>query len=147
MHRHPVSTTFHGRDIFAPVAAYLARGTPLDELGPSVNDLITLPAPKPQQLSNGRLRAEVVDVDGFGNLITNLNAVKWRLMEHDRIRVVVGGLSIAVRHTYADVAPGEVLALVGSDGYVEVAMREGNAAMLLGLGVGSAVEVQGLKSA
>jgi hypothetical protein len=146
-HRHPVSATFHGRDIFAPVAAYLARGTPLEELGPPVDDPISLPEPKPQHLPNGRLRAEVVNVDSFGNLITNVSAVEWRLMDQDGIRVVAGGLSIAVRRTYADVAPGAVLALVGSDGYLEIAVREGNAATHLGLGVGSVVEVQGFKSA
>jgi S-adenosylmethionine hydrolase len=68
-------------------------------------------------------------------------------MDQDGIRVVAGGLSIAVRRTYADVAPGAVLALVGSDGYLEIAVREGNAATHLGLGVGSVVEVQGFKSA
>ena len=144
MHRHPVSATFHGRDVFAPVAAHLVNGLPLAELGPPVEDPVALPEPKPQRLPDGRLRAEVRYVDRFGNLITNVGPLEWESLDTGGIRVVVGGVSLAARRAYADVAPGALLALVGSGGYLEVAVREGSAAERLGVGVGAIVEVEGL---
>lgn len=145
-HRHPVSATFHGRDVFAPVAAHLAHGLPLAALGPSVDDPLALPDPQPRRLPDGRLRAEVVYIDRFGNLVTNIRPLaeleqKGGLGD---IRIVVGDESLAVCRTYADVAPGALLALVGSDGHLEIALREGSAAERLGLGVGATVEVWGL---
>lgn len=146
VHRHPVSATFHGRDIFAPVAAHLVNGLPLAELGPPVDDPLALPLPQPQRLPDGHLRAEVVHVDHFGNLVTNVRPLGGREQKGslNDICIVVGGESLALCHTYTDVAPGTLLALVGSDGYLEIALREGSAAEQLGLGVGATVEVWGL---
>lgn len=146
-HRHAVSATFHGRDVFAPVAAHLANGLSLAELGPPVDGPVALSEPTLQRLPNGRVRAEIVHVDRFGNLITNVGPLEWSERDRGDVYVIAGGMSVAVRRTYADVAPGELLALVGSSGYVEIAVREGSAAERLGLGVGAAVVVQGLKSA
>ncbi len=140
-HRHPVSATFHGRDIFAPVAARLASGLPLQELGPPVNDPLTLPTPQPKRLPGGRLRAEIIGVDHFGNLRTNVSLPAGA---REGVRVTVGEISLAARHTYSDVAPGELLALVGSEGYLEIALCEGSAAARLGLGVGAPVEIWGV---
>ncbi|MGD9100503.1 MAG: SAM-dependent chlorinase/fluorinase [Anaerolineae bacterium] len=139
-HRLPVSATFHGRDIFGPVAAHLVNGLPLDQLGPPVDHPLTLPTPQPQRLPDGRLCAEVMSVDRFGNLVTNVNLPA----DQDDVCVFVGGESLTLRHTYADVAPGELLALVGSDGYLEIALREGSAVERLGLGVGALIEVWGV---
>lgn len=145
-HRYPVSPTFHGRDIFAPVAAHLANGLSLAELGSPVEDPLALPEPGPQRLPGGRLRAQVVYVDRFGNLVTNVRLQEWtgEGVGPSRIRVVIDDMALDVRRTYADVEPGALLALVGSSGYLEVAVREGSAAERLGLGVGATVEVQGL---
>ncbi len=144
--RDTVSATFHGRDIFVPVAAHLANGLPLSELGPAVDDPFSLPIPQPERLPDGRLRAEVVHVDRFGNLVTNLKLEQagTKAVELASVRVAVGDESLVVRRTYADVAPGTLLALVGSSGHLELAVREGNAAQRLGLGVGAKVAVQGL---
>jgi S-adenosylmethionine hydrolase len=145
-HRYPVSATFHGRDIFAPVAAHLANGRSLAELGSPVEDPLTLPEPEPKRLPGGRLQAQVVYVDRFGNLVTNV-----RLQESPGegvgsggIRVAIGGIALDVQRTYADLEPGALLALVGSSGFLEVAVCKGSAAERLGLGVGATVEVQGL---
>lgn len=145
-HRHPVSATFHGRDVFGPVAAHLANGLPLEALGPPVQDPLSLPVPWPQRLPDGRLRAEVVSVDRFGNLVTNvrLPAGQGGAMNQGDIRIVISGESLTLHRTYTDVVPGALLALVGSDGYLEIALREGSAAEQLGLGVGARVEVWGL---
>ena len=142
-HHHPVSATFHGRDIFAPVAARLANGIPLAALGPAVDDPVTWPDPQPQRLPDGRLRAQVVYIDRFGNLITNVGPLSGR----GDVRVQIGGTALLVRRTYADVEPGEFLALIGSSGYLEIAVRDGSAAERLGIGVGATVEIQGCEDA
>jgi S-adenosylmethionine hydrolase len=144
MHRHSVSSTFHGRDIFAPVAAHLANGLAFTELGPVVDDPIEIPEPQPQRLAEGQLRAEVVYVDRFGNLVTNIRPFARESTEPTNLHVVVGGVSIAVHHSYADALPGGLLALIGSDGFLEIAVREGSAAERLALGVGAPVEVWGI---
>jgi S-adenosylmethionine hydrolase len=143
-HRHPVSATFHGRDVFAPVAAHLINGFPLAGLGPAVDDPIALFEPVPIRLPDGQLRAEIVHVDRFGNLVTNVGPLEWAELDPDAIRVVVGGVSLAVHRFYGAVAPGAILALVGSSGHLEIAVREGSAAERLGLGVGATVEVWGV---
>jgi S-adenosylmethionine hydrolase len=141
---HPVSATFHGRDIFAPVAAHLAIGFALHNLGSTVEAPVSVPEPQPERLAMGRLRGEVVHVDHFGNMVTNVRPSKREAVDPSRIRIVVQGLTLPVRHTYADVEPDALVALVGSGGFLEIAVREGSAAKRLGLGVGAEVEVQGL---
>jgi S-adenosylmethionine hydrolase len=143
-HRQPVSATFHGRDIFAPVAAHLFNGLALADLGPAVDDPVLLANPQPVYLPDGRLRAEVVYVDHFGNLITNVGPVEWGAFNPAGIRVVVGGTVVPLHRTYAEVPPGSLLALIGSDGHLEIAVREGSAAEHLEVGVGAEVEVWGV---
>jgi hypothetical protein len=136
--RAEVSTTFHGRDLFAPAAAHLACGVDFSDLGPSVLDLAPLPVPAPR-LQPGLAVGEVIHVDRFGNLITNLEA--HQLPGHPLVEVEAGA-PIGLCRTYADVAPGSVLALVGSSGFLEIAVRDGSAARLLGLGPGARVVVR-----
>jgi S-adenosylmethionine hydrolase len=130
--------TFHGRDVFAPAAAKLAQGTPLTELGQQFNAIPErLAYTEPHQ--EGRwMVGEIVYVDRFGTLITNVKAelVPARAtFEIDDLRI--GPL---VR-TYSDVAPGGLLAYAGSDGAVEIAVRDGSAAERLGVGIGGRVRV------
>ena len=133
------SATFHGRDIFAPAAAYLARGGALEALGPELHDPRLLPLPQPRRTDHGA-EGEVLAVDRFGNLITNIPAA-WL---PDRAAVEVAEEEVGpVRRTYGDVVPGEVLALVGSVELLEVSVRDGNAADRLGVGRGAAVVVRG----
>ncbi len=133
-----VSRTFHGRDVFAPAAAHIARGVPLAELGPAVTDLATFPVSRP--VSRGHtLIGQVIYVDRFGNLVTDV-------LEADLTgpvaTVAAGSARIAgLSDTYAAVAPGQALALIGSAGHLEIAVREGSAARTLGLSVEDPVTV------
>jgi S-adenosylmethionine hydrolase len=145
-HRRSPSATFHGRDIFAPVAAHLANGLALDELGPPVLDPVSLPEAKPERRADGTVQVEIMHVDHFGNLITNLQVSEWRTEGSglEGVRVHVRSSALTVRRVYADVPTGELLALVGSGGFLEIAVREGSAARRLELTVGDSVRVSGL---
>jgi S-adenosyl-L-methionine hydrolase (adenosine-forming) len=136
--RHPVSATFHGRDIFAPTAGHLSRGLDPRELGPVVNTWVQLPMAAPQRTGDA-VTGEVVFVDHFGNLITNIPA-EWAA----KPRAVVVGKEEVTRwaRTYADAAPGTLLALTSSTGYVEIALAQGNAARRLGAAAGTPVIVR-----
>ena len=124
--------TFHGRDVFAPAAAQLALGTALDTLGAAAEDPVIRRTPEATRRDDGAVQGEVITVDRFGNAVTNLLAMRGG-------QVQVNGFSLVLRRTYADVAQGEPLALVGSSGLVEIAVRDGSAATLLGLARGSSV--------
>jgi hypothetical protein len=133
--RPEVSRTFHGRDVFAPAAAHLTRGVPLEEFGPAVEDPVPLDVPVPLR-SDGVVQGEVVHVDAFGTLVTNVPAA-W---VEGGARVSVDDVAVGpVRGTYADVAPGRPVALVGSAGLLEVAVRNGSANRVLGCGRGAEV--------
>jgi S-adenosylmethionine hydrolase len=137
LRRDVVSATFHGRDIFAPAAAHLARGTALDAFGPPVDDPVLLPIPRPERLGRG-IRGQVVAVDRFGNLITNVPGDWVAASAH----VTVAGRDVGpLRRTYADAPPGGVLALVGSTGFVEISVHGGNAAQELAAGRGTIVTI------
>jgi len=122
MFRAPLSNTFHGRDLFAPVAAELAAGLPIGEVGTAIDDAApsTLPAPN---LTAGRIRGEALVADHFGNLMTNIPATDI----DDSWRVEVDGRSVRWVRTYGDGADDQALALCGSDGYVEIAVKNGAA--------------------
>lgn len=132
-----VSTTFHGRDIFAPTAAHILSGVPLSELGPRVERLQTLPLPAPT-MEDTSIRGEIVHVDHFGNLITNIpgNVIPASLAV-EIVDQEIRGLA----RTYQE---QELAALVGSSGYLEIARRNGSAAELLGAGTGTPVRVSPL---
>lgn len=136
--RAAVSNTFHGRDVFAPAAAWLARGDAFDGLGPAIRDPHLLPIPAPR-ISGDAAEGEVVHVDRYGNLITNIPET-WVL---GAIEVNIEGRPLGpLRRTYVEVEPGELVAVVGSAGMLEVAARDGSAAGVLGLGRGARVHVQ-----
>ncbi|MEK9659005.1 MAG: SAM-dependent chlorinase/fluorinase [Chloroflexota bacterium] len=135
--RHPVSATFHGRDIFAPVAAYLSLGVGPDTLGQRIEPVTAFAPPVPVQEGDA-LVGEVVRVDRFGNLLTNIPADS--LPRGCDVRVSNRRIG-SVLHTYADGTPGTPMALVGSDGCLEIAVPQGSAADTLGAGVGGRVRV------
>ncbi|MFW6205955.1 MAG: SAM hydrolase/SAM-dependent halogenase family protein [Gemmatimonadota bacterium] len=133
------SATFHGRDIFAPAAARLARGEPLETLGRPLRDPALLSVAQPERTPDG-VRGAVMAVDRFGNLITNIPA-HWLAGE---TRVTVDGESVGpLLRTYGDVESGEVVALVGSLDLLEVSVRDGSAAERLGAGPGTPVVATG----
>ncbi|MDX1624071.1 MAG: SAM-dependent chlorinase/fluorinase [Gemmatimonadota bacterium] len=134
------SATFHGRDVFAPVAAHLSRARAAGsvdaaEFGPPADDLVRLGIPSPVE-HDGAYRGEVLHVDHFGNAVTNLPE-RWVEQRAGGEGVVeVGQTTLPVVRTYGDVGVGELCALVGSSGWLEVACREGSAADRLGLAPG-----------
>jgi hypothetical protein len=140
--REPVSNTFHGRDIFAPVAAHLSLGTPLQAFGPPITDPIALPWPEPT-FTPEAVRGEIVYVDGFGNLVSNIRGSDLAAWLADKSYVIIlGSLTLkGLRRTYGDVAAGEFLALVGSYGYLEIACARGSAARRLSVGKGRSLSV------
>lgn len=151
-----VSGTFHGRDIFAPVAAHLARGVPMEQLGPPVSDPVLLPLPR-LEVREDRLEGEVLYIDRFGNVVTSIGRLRWAgngLVLDAAFRraapslrpaaagavVEIGRKAIqGVRRTYGEVPVGESLALVGSIGFLEIAVRQGDAAHTLGVRPGDPV--------
>jgi S-adenosyl-L-methionine hydrolase (adenosine-forming) len=130
--------TFHGRDVFAPAAARLAGGARLEDLGAVVTDPIRVPLPAPEDRGT-HLAGVVLHVDRFGNLVTNLPATWGRTGSGMRAAGVAVG---PLRRTFGDVEPGQLVAYEGSGGLVEVAVRDGSAARLLGAGIGAAVTIE-----
>jgi S-adenosylmethionine hydrolase len=135
--RTPVSHTFHGRDVFAPVAARLTQGVMLDAIGAKLPDYARLEWVQPKVVG-GLLRGEIVYIDRFGNCITNIGA---GAKVTGKVRAA-GTMECEFRRTYSDVAPGQPVALVGSTGFLEIAVNAGHAAQALRLKVGDPVEVK-----
>ncbi|TWU00203.1 Adenosyl-chloride synthase [Botrimarina colliarenosi] len=135
------SHTFHGRDLMAPAAALLLTGTPVAELGPPHGCLTMLPQQDGPTAGDDRIEGRVVEVDRYGNLITNIGA---NLLEDaprdERLRVTLGEHeTFGLWRTYAENPPQTLVALVSSGGMVEMALVNGNAAEMLAAGVGDAV--------
>jgi S-adenosylmethionine hydrolase len=139
--RPTISRTFEGRDRFAPAAAWLAKGLQLTALGRPATTLIRIDIPVPT-IETGAVVGEVVRVDRFGNLITNIGQ-SWIERVGPGAVVEIGGREIPrIVPTYAEGAAGEVCALVGSSDHMEVAVSGGSAADVLGLGRGAVVRVR-----
>jgi len=135
------SATFHGRDVFAPVAAHLARGVALELLGPAValDSLVSVELP-PWRPVPGGAEGAVQAVDRFGNLISNVPGTV--LSGVGAWTASIAGRTVTGRGTYGDVPPGEALALVGSHGFVEIAVRQGSARNALEASIGMAVAIR-----
>ena len=135
-----VSATFHGRDVFAPAAARLARGASLTALGSPVAELVQLPWPHTRRVA-GAVRGEIIHVDRFGNLITNVSGRELAALGGGLRVHVAQGEGWPILRCYADAAPGAVLALIGSADLLEIALRDGSAAKHLQARVGDAVSI------
>src|SRR5262249_50385705 len=121
----PISNPFHARDIFAPAAALLSKGTPPERLGDPIDDFARLGIPRPRPLASRRLEGIVLKVDRFGNLITNFRQDDLPT----RFTITVGeALVQTLRHSYAPAAPREIFALSGRSGYLENSLNQGSAA-------------------
>jgi S-adenosyl-L-methionine hydrolase (adenosine-forming) len=142
-----VSATFHGRDVFAPTAAYLWRGTPISSLGPAMrrSSIVKLDVPRPVPQARA-LRGQVIYVDAFGNLVSNIDR---RMVEnfstrfhHKSLSVRIdGGADMRILAAYGDAPRGASLALFGSFGLLEVAVRDGNAAAHFAAGPGTSISL------
>jgi len=142
-----VSTTFHGRDIFAPAAAYLWRGTPISALGPSLDPTSIVKLELPSPVASAReVRGEVIYVDGFGNLVSNIDRAVveqfgTRFRQKSLSVSIKRGAAMRLRDAYGDAPKGAPLGIFGSFGLLEVAIRDGNAAMHFAAGPGTPVSL------
>ncbi len=145
-HLPTVSSTFHGRDIFAPVAAHIACGVPVEELGTPIHRLQRLPLPRIRVDWQG-IRATIVHIDRFGNAITNLTRADyeaWRIrwdVKEPAVQVAASNTLLPIVSTYGDVPRGKPLALFGSSERLEIAVNGGSAARELALRRGDTIKV------
>ena len=138
--RSPVSSTFHGRDIFAPVAAHLSLGVSLMDFGEAITSVTVLPLSYPYQAPDGTLIGHILHIDNFGNLITDIKSEHLSPLKQP-ITIEVGNQRIAgLSRTYA--GSSGLLALIGSSGYLEVSLSGGNASTFLNAEVGDEVRIR-----
>jgi S-adenosylmethionine hydrolase len=140
----PVSATFHGRDIFAPVAAHLSLGRPIDELGPPVADFERIAVPLPEFGENAA-RVRIRWIDRFGNLITDCpeGMVGEMLARWGGVAIDLGSRGTAgLVDAYESVGRGCPVGIIGSSGYLEVSIRDGDAALALGLALGDTINLR-----
>ncbi len=138
---HPVSKTFHGRDVFAPVAGWLSKNWQPASMGEVIEDFKRFAMPKPKE-ADGLLKGVVMKVDGFGNLITNFRVEDLApdAVEKGEVKLQVGTHPVTrVVGMFASGNPGEPVAYIGSSGYLEVAVNKGNASKTMGVGRGTPV--------
>jgi len=137
--RKPVSATFHGRDIFAPIAAWLSRGIPIQQLGTVEKNPVRLDNPELKRVRDNLFQGAILSVDQFGNLITNLKPAD---VPRSAKIILSGKREIkSFYFAYAEGAPGEAFVIEGSTGYLEIAVKNGSAAALLNLKPGDPIGV------
>jgi S-adenosylmethionine hydrolase len=135
---NPVSQTFHGRDVFAPVAAHLALGGPIESVGPPIADAIQKPLPQPRVFQNS-IRGTVLRIDKYGNIVTNLRREDLR----SNFRLRIAGAVVTRLHTsFSEAKSGELFAIEGSTGRIELALNQGSAAERLKAERGAEIEVE-----
>ena len=132
------SATFHGRDVFAPVAAHLSLGVPIANLGPSASDLVTLRLPRPRPVDGG-VEGEIIRIDRFGNLITNIREADISWLDRPAFEVA-GHRLVGLRPSYEETS--DIGAILGRAGLIEIAVRNESAAEAIGAGVGTKVLVR-----
>lgn len=138
----PLSRTFHGRDVFAPVAAYLGAGVPPSNFGPLIEDYLRLNIGQATQTGKRNWTGCVLKVDHFGNLITNLHIDEFPGVRSRPFEINAGLQTLTrLALTFSEGTQGELFVIVGSSGFLEVAANQASAAKLLGCGVGSPVEL------
>ena len=137
-----VSNTFHGRDIFAPVAAHLSRGISLSQFGDAVNNVVRLPVQIPQ-VTETAIVGSVIWIDRFGNLITNIRSGMLASFGMNNGYVIRAGRAeiCQLNSAYAESENGECLAIIGSSGYLEISVNQGSAAQVLGLKRNDTIEI------
>jgi S-adenosylmethionine hydrolase len=141
--RKEVSRTFHGRDVFAPAAAHLAAGVAAARFGKKIDDYVRAAFASPRKLAGSCWAGVVLKADHFGNLITNFAIDQFPGVKTNAIEVRIGRERIhRLALTYAETAIGEVFAIVGSSGYLEIAANQASAAKILGCGAGAPVELE-----
>jgi S-adenosylmethionine hydrolase len=139
--RHPVSRTFHGRDIFAPVAAHLAAGVAPARFGKLMEDYLKPEFEKPHRAGKRTWIARILKIDRFGNVITNIHTSEFGDLATRNFSLALGPQTVTVlAQNYAQCAPGELFLILGSSGYYEVSLSQGSAARLVKCEPGAAIE-------
>ena len=139
---HPVSRTFHGRDIFAPVAAHLAAGVPPSRIGKLVRDYLKPEFEKPHRAGKRTWIGRILKIDRFGNIVTNFHVSEFSDLEMRGFTMALGPREVTVlARSYAECAAGELSLILGSSGYYEVSLREGSAAKQVKCEPGAAIEL------
>jgi len=138
----PVSQTFHGRDIFAPVAAHLASGVSAASMGKLIQDYLRVDLESPVRTGKRVWTGKILKIDHFGNMITNFRPDEFPELEKRPFVMAVGTQRISrLARNYEECGPGEVFVILGSSGYLEVSSNQASAAKLLGCGTGAPVEL------
>ncbi len=138
----PVSNTFHGRDVFAPIAAKLSKGLPLGKVGAPIKEFVKLSWPEPQCTSNS-IKGEIAYIDRFGNAITNIGNATLASLAEGSCEIIVNGTRLCgLQPFYQGVPQGKPVAVPGSSGFLELAVNGGSAATKFNLKVGQAVIVR-----
>ncbi|MEX2701627.1 MAG: S-adenosyl-l-methionine hydroxide adenosyltransferase family protein [Candidatus Baldrarchaeota archaeon] len=142
-----VSRTFHGRDIFAPAAAYLANGVPIENFGPLLEEYEILSFSKPH-VQKDQIEGEIIYIDGFGNIVTNIYSEileKVGISEEDKIKVLLNDKLekvLKICKAYNEVKKGEFLAIIGSGNFLEISINQGNAAKKLNVKEGAKIKIK-----
>jgi len=142
--QHPISNTFHGRDIFASVAGHILRGISFDLIGDEIHDYVDLSFPQ-AVFEEGEIHTEVLFIDDFGNVITGINGNRFlqKFSEKDIVNITVNENTVPAVYTksYGFVAKDDILVTIGSHGYVELSVNQGRAADRLGLDFGEKIKL------
>jgi S-adenosylmethionine hydrolase len=140
--RQPVSPTFHGRDIFAPVAAHLAAGVAPARIGAPIHDYLKA-FPLSERTGKSTWTGRILKIDRFGNVITSFHSGEFPNLQGRDFSLQAGGHEIeAMARTYAEAPPGELVAIVGSGGYLEISLGQGSASRRIACQAGAAVELK-----
>ena len=140
--RKPVSRTFHGRDIFSPVAAHLAAGVPPPRMGKLIQDYLRPSFEKPQRTGKRTWTGRILKIDRFGNIVTNFHVSEFADLERKNFALAIGPRQVGVMaHNYAECGPGELFLIAGSSGYLEVSVSQGSAAKAIGCETGAPAEL------
>ena len=140
--RHPVSQTFHGRDIFAPVGAHLAAGIPPARIGKLMQDYLKPEFERPHRAGKRTWIGRILKIDRFGNIVTNFHVNDFGNLETRNFTLALGPQAVtALARNYAECGPGELFLILGSSGYYEVSLSQGSAAKMVKCEPGAAIEL------
>jgi S-adenosyl-L-methionine hydrolase (adenosine-forming) len=143
LYRHPVSRTFHGRDIFAPVAAHVAAGVSAAGVGEEIEDYLKPDFARPQRTGAQTWSGRILKIDRFGNIVTNFHVDDIGDLAPWKFSLRLGNVTVGVlARNYAERAPGELFLILGSSGYYEVSMAKESAAAEIGCEAGAAIELE-----
>jgi S-adenosylmethionine hydrolase len=141
--RHPVSQTFHGRDIFAPVAAHLAAGMSPAHIGEPIDNYLKPDFVKPHRAGKRTWIGQILKIDHFGNIITNFHSDDFADLALQPFQLALGPVMVtALARNYAECGPGELFVILGSSGYYEVSLAQGSAVSKIKCEAGAAIELQ-----